>query len=293
MSSEPVVRAAFGRSEWGSNNSLTSLRDGAGARPTEEVLRRSAEIGIKEHAYFWITEQSLQAPLKLPKGWFEAKSDEGHTYYFNDDTGVSVWTHPALEPYKQLYANAKRKAQATTAAASSSSSNNYNNISSSASIGSATAAAPLSHARDRDGGVSESKQRGGGGGGGGGPLHQSRQQAKDVRDSGSPVYSRAASEALAQGPSVGNGRDRDRGRGRGRDMDRDRDRDRDWDEEDDDDDDDYDDDDDRNSRDRSDYWYSQLEAAKLEKNRLDGHNKRLEDMLQRAVAEQVRRHIDD
>ena len=74
--------------------------------------------------------------MKLPKGWFEAKSDEGHTYYFNDDTGVSVWTHPALEPYKQLYANAKRKAQATAAAASSSSSNNYNNISSSASINS-------------------------------------------------------------------------------------------------------------------------------------------------------------
>ena len=74
------------------------------------VKRRAQEIGIKEQQLYWIAEKSLQSPL--PTGWIEAATEDGYVYYFNEDTGESIWHHPALDLYKQQYTSILDKRQA-------------------------------------------------------------------------------------------------------------------------------------------------------------------------------------
>ena len=57
--------------------------------------------GIEDDRLLWIARQSLEAAL--PDGWVECQSEDGYIYYYNDITNESVWEHPNLEYYKNLY----------------------------------------------------------------------------------------------------------------------------------------------------------------------------------------------
>lgn len=59
-----------------------------------------------EKDLMWIAREGLKAPL--PEHWKPCKApDTGDIYYFNFQTGESVWDHPCDEYYKNLYATEK------------------------------------------------------------------------------------------------------------------------------------------------------------------------------------------
>lgn len=55
---------------------------------------------FKEPELMWIARQGVMAPL--PKGWKPVQDPHGELYYFNFETGESIWDHPCDEDYKQL-----------------------------------------------------------------------------------------------------------------------------------------------------------------------------------------------
>ena len=64
----------------------------------------------KEKDLLWIAREGLRAPL--PEHWKPCKvPGTGDIYYFNFQTGDSVWEHPCDEYYKNLYATEKAKWQ--------------------------------------------------------------------------------------------------------------------------------------------------------------------------------------
>ena len=55
-----------------------------------------------EKDLMWIAREGLKAPL--PEHWKPCKApDTGDIYYFNFQTGESVWDHPCDEYYRKLY----------------------------------------------------------------------------------------------------------------------------------------------------------------------------------------------
>jgi hypothetical protein len=48
----------------------------------------------------WIARQGVIAPL--PKGWKAVQDPQGELYYFNFETGESIWDHPCDEDFKNL-----------------------------------------------------------------------------------------------------------------------------------------------------------------------------------------------
>lgn len=48
----------------------------------------------------WIALSGVMAPL--PKGWKPVLDSQGELYYFNFETGESIWDHPCDEDYKKL-----------------------------------------------------------------------------------------------------------------------------------------------------------------------------------------------
>ena len=69
----------------------------------------------KEKDLMWIAREGLKAPL--PDNWKPCKApDTGDIYYFNFQTGESVWDHPCDEYYKNLYATEKANLEKRAAA---------------------------------------------------------------------------------------------------------------------------------------------------------------------------------
>ena len=69
----------------------------------------------KEKDLMWIAREGLKAPL--PDNWKPCKApDTGDIYYFNFQTGESVWDHPCDEYYKNLYATEKANLEKRIAA---------------------------------------------------------------------------------------------------------------------------------------------------------------------------------
>ena len=67
-----------------------------------------------EKELMWIAREGLKAPL--PEHWKPCKTPgTGDIYYFNFQTGDSVWEHPCDEHYKSLYAAEKAKLAARRA----------------------------------------------------------------------------------------------------------------------------------------------------------------------------------
>lgn len=68
-----------------------------------------------EKDLMWIAREGLKAPL--PEHWKPCKApDTGDIYYFNFQTGESVWDHPCDEYYKNLYATEKANLERRRAA---------------------------------------------------------------------------------------------------------------------------------------------------------------------------------
>ena len=68
-----------------------------------------------EKDLMWIAREGLKAPL--PEHWKPCKApDTGDIYYFNFQTGESVWDHPCDEYYKNLYAAEKANLERRRAA---------------------------------------------------------------------------------------------------------------------------------------------------------------------------------
>eukprot|EP00913_Durusdinium_trenchii_P016878 g15868.t1 len=53
----------------------------------------------KDRDLFWIARAGLKAPLPAP--WKPCESEDGEIFYFNFETGESVWDHPCDEHYRK------------------------------------------------------------------------------------------------------------------------------------------------------------------------------------------------
>ncbi len=78
-------------------------------RPRPEIVDYAKWLGMDleaEKDLMWIAREGLKAPL--PEHWKPCKTPgTGDIYYFNFQTGDSVWEHPCDEHYKSLYAAEK------------------------------------------------------------------------------------------------------------------------------------------------------------------------------------------
>ena len=55
----------------------------------------------------WIAKEGLKAPL--PEPWKPCETAQGDIYYFNFQTGESIWEHPCDQYYKQMCLEEKMK----------------------------------------------------------------------------------------------------------------------------------------------------------------------------------------
>merc|ERR1711972_1300560 len=62
----------------------------------------------KDPEFLWIAKAGLKAPLPHP--WKPCQtSEDGELFYFNFETGESVWDHPCDEYHRSLYAKERAK----------------------------------------------------------------------------------------------------------------------------------------------------------------------------------------
>ncbi|XP_021495427.1 centrosomal protein of 164 kDa isoform X2 [Meriones unguiculatus] len=76
----------------------------------QEILDFARVIGIdpvKEPELMWLAREGIEAPL--PKGWKPCQNITGDLYYFNFDTGQSIWDHPCDEYYRKLVIQEREK----------------------------------------------------------------------------------------------------------------------------------------------------------------------------------------
>ncbi|CAJ1427486.1 unnamed protein product, partial [Effrenium voratum] len=80
-------------------------------QPTDKEVEEYAEwLGMdldKDRDLFWIARAGLKAPLPAP--WKPCESEDGEIFYFNFETGESVWDHPCDEHYRKVYEKYKAK----------------------------------------------------------------------------------------------------------------------------------------------------------------------------------------
>lgn len=69
----------------------------------KKVEDQAIRLGITNNKYNWIAEKSLSANLELTSEWTENMTEDGFKFYFNNDTGESVWDHPGLVYFKDMY----------------------------------------------------------------------------------------------------------------------------------------------------------------------------------------------
>jgi hypothetical protein len=102
----------------GGNQVLEEVVD-VNYEPTEQEVKDYAEwLGMDvdvDTELLWIAREGLRAPLPAP--WKPCEIiDTNEIFYFNFETGESVWDHPVDEFYKEMYRShseeAKRKAEA-------------------------------------------------------------------------------------------------------------------------------------------------------------------------------------
>ena len=74
----------------------------------EEILEYATYLGIdvnKDSDLLYIAKEGLKAPL--PDPWKPCRTSGGEIYYFNFETGESIWEHPCDEYYRKLYMTEK------------------------------------------------------------------------------------------------------------------------------------------------------------------------------------------
>ncbi|CAG9326172.1 unnamed protein product [Blepharisma stoltei] len=76
----------------------------------EEILDYAKWLGMKlpeDKDFLYIAKEGLKAPL--PEPWKACQNKEGEIYFFNFQTGESVWDHPCDKYYKDLFQELKTK----------------------------------------------------------------------------------------------------------------------------------------------------------------------------------------
>ena len=76
----------------------------------EELLEYAQFLGMtfpEDEEFLYIAREGLKAPL--PEPWKPCQTKSGEIYFFNFDTGESVWEHPCDTYYKDLFTDAKNK----------------------------------------------------------------------------------------------------------------------------------------------------------------------------------------
>ncbi|CAE7447959.1 Cep164 [Symbiodinium natans] len=84
--------------------------------PTEqEILDYSEWLGMDENDkdLMWIARAGLKVPLPPPWKPCTTGGDENEVFYFNFETGESVWDHPCDEYHRMLYKKERAKKPAT------------------------------------------------------------------------------------------------------------------------------------------------------------------------------------
>ncbi|KAG5481883.1 hypothetical protein LSCM4_06962 [Leishmania orientalis] len=112
MSDIPLAGEVF-RGDDGTVSTILPSNYGQDYEASEGELEEYAEyIGIdpaKEPELMWIAKEGLRAAL--PDGWRACQTEDNEVYYFNFQTGESLWDHPMDEHYKSqvLSERAKRE----------------------------------------------------------------------------------------------------------------------------------------------------------------------------------------
>jgi hypothetical protein len=73
-----------------------------------EIMEYAAYLGMnlnEDRELFYIAKEGLKAPL--PSAWKPCKTVDGEIYYFNFESGESIWEHPCDEYYRRLYITEK------------------------------------------------------------------------------------------------------------------------------------------------------------------------------------------
>ena len=76
----------------------------------DELLEYAKFLGMEfpeDEEYLYIAREGLKAPL--PEPWKPCQTKGGDIYFFNFDSGESVWEHPCDTYYKDLFTEAKNK----------------------------------------------------------------------------------------------------------------------------------------------------------------------------------------
>ncbi|GET87673.1 hypothetical protein, conserved [Leishmania tarentolae] len=99
------------RAEDGTVSTVLPSNYGQDYEASEGELEEYAEyIGIdpaKEPELMWIAKEGLRAPL--PEDWRACQTDDNEVYYFNFQTGESLWDHPMDEHFKAQVINERAK----------------------------------------------------------------------------------------------------------------------------------------------------------------------------------------
>merc|ERR1712066_1081241 len=85
------------------NNVLLDVTFDPDYEPTEkEVLEYAEWLGMdveRDEEFLWIAREGLKQPLPAP--WRPCQADgDGEIFYFNFETGESVWDHPCDDVQK-------------------------------------------------------------------------------------------------------------------------------------------------------------------------------------------------
>lgn len=84
---------------------------------TTEIEEYGKWLGMnlpEDNCFLWIAREGLKVPL--PEHWKACKSEKGELYYFNFNTGESIWDHPMDEHYKKLFKSEKAHPSAQSVA---------------------------------------------------------------------------------------------------------------------------------------------------------------------------------
>jgi len=82
--------------------------------PTEEEIYEYARVigidPIKEAHLLWIAREGINSPL--PDHWKPCQDTTGDIYYFNFESGESIWDHPCDEFYRKMVCDEREKQKA-------------------------------------------------------------------------------------------------------------------------------------------------------------------------------------
>ena len=80
-------------------------------QPTDaEVEEYGLWLGMslpEDKEYLWIAREGLKAPL--PEPWKPCQTKGGEIFYFNFQSGESVWDHPCDQHYRKLLNESKAR----------------------------------------------------------------------------------------------------------------------------------------------------------------------------------------